>query len=213
MEKNEYYCLAIFTVKPIKLKEFQEFWGKNLDCAGADHVATFSNIAGREGTNTVWSLYRIPDLEAWYRGKVGEYVTPELNEYCDRVEYTFMDSMEYSVLPDFFEEGAADSMEGLNLYFWADIELKSNRVIDYHNRWKANSIQHHREMGAEHVATFNIISGRATTTHVKRLFRITNLQEWADGEVSCHHRPNIWFDTAEKVWTTTLYPMPYSHLR
>lgn len=213
MGKNEFYCLATFAVKPIKLKAFQDFWRGNLEVNGAEHIATFTTIAGREGSNAVMSLFKIADLNAWFRGKVGAYFTPELNEYCDGLEYTFMDLCDYSVLPNFYEKGEADCAEGLNFYFWADIEIKSNRMLDYHARWKETSIQHHREMGAEHIATFNIISGQACTTHVKRLFRITDLEAWADGEVACHHRSNLWYDTANKVWTTSLYPLPYSHLR
>lgn len=213
MTKNEFYYLANFSVKPMKLKAFQDFWRGCLEVKGAEHLATFTVIAGREGANAVMSLFKITNLNDWFRGRVGEDFTPELYGYCDAMEYTLLDKCEYSTIENFYDEGEADGLHGLNLYCWADIEIKSNRMNDYHTFWSANNIVRHREVGAEHVATFNIISGKFGTTHVKRLFRIVDLEAWADGEVGSHHHNNTWADKALQVWTTEMYPLPYSHLR
>ena len=84
---------------------------------------------------------------------------------------------------------------------------------EYHDYWQKNGIEAHLKKGAEHVATFNVISGSETTTHVKRIFKILDLEKWAEGEVQSFYHSDYWSELAWSVKTTLLAPEPYSHLR
>ena len=100
----------------------------------------------------------------------------------------------------------------MNFYFFADIEVKANKEKQYHEYWFPRGVKSHLDKGGEHVATFKVISGADSTTHVKRLFKITDLNAWAKGEAQTI-LSDQWADLAYNVKVTLLAPEPYSHLR
>lgn len=104
-------------------------------------------------------------------------------------------------------------MSNMNFYYMADIEIKADKMREYHDWWSKVGPAVHEEAGAIHVATFNVLCGGDSTTHVKRLFKITDLEAWARGEEEFVNHDEYWASLALTVKTTLLAPEPYSHLK
>ena len=101
----------------------------------------------------------------------------------------------------------------MSYYYLADIEVKANKLKEYHDWWPTVGVDLHLEAGAEHVGTWNVICGSESTTHVKRLFKILDLNEWAKGEKNFMYHDDYWNSLAYDVKTTLLVPEPYSPLK
>ena len=99
----------------------------------------------------------------------------------------------------------------MDYYYLADVELKANKQKEYHEYWPTKGIQKHLNDGAEHIATFTVISGAQSTTHCKRLFKILDLEKWVKGETHNYHS-DYWNELCYDVKTTLLAPEPYSEI-
>jgi hypothetical protein len=212
----DYYYLADVELKANKQKEYHEYWPKNSIARrlekGAEHVATFTVISGAESTVHVKRLFRILDFTTWVKGETHNYRPDYWAELCYNVKLTLLAPEPYSELERFLVKGVSESEKPANYYYFADVEIKANKQKEYHEYWPKKGIKKHRDDGAEHVATFTVISGTESTTHCKRLFKIVDLEKWVKGETHNYHS-DYWNELCYDVKCTLLAPEPYSHLR
>ena len=101
----------------------------------------------------------------------------------------------------------------MSYYYIADVAIKADKLREYHNHWIKAGPQHHEEYGAEHIATFNVLAGPEHTTHVKRLFKITDIEAWARGEVHFSDHKQYWASLCDFVRCTLLSPEDYSPMK
>jgi hypothetical protein len=104
-------------------------------------------------------------------------------------------------------------VEPYSFYNLADIEVKPNKLKEYHEYWSVQGPDHWKGC-ATVLGTWNVISGGESTTHVKRLFRIDDLDEWMrrSGE-EARYLPDRWAEMALNVKCTLLFPESYSNLK
>lgn len=208
-----YYYLVDIDIKSGKQAEFHDYWANicipERLANGSEHIGTFSVIAGSDAPTHVKSLFKINNFTGWVDSESCQYHSEKWTSLCDSVKVSLMASEPYSEWKRFLHEGTGEKE---NYYFFADIELKANRQKEYHEFWPNHGIPKHRSDGAEHVGTFTMISGTESTVHVKRLFRVTDLEAWVKGETHNYHS-DYWEYLAIDVTTTLVVPQDYSPIR
>jgi len=211
-----YYYIADVELKANKQIIYHDVWPKNSipkrAAKGAEHVATFTVIAGAESTVHVKRLFKITDFEKWIKGETHNYRPDSWADMCWNVKLTLLSPEDYSEMEAFYEEGWSDKPDAENWYIWTDIDLKPNKQKEYHKYWQQEGRKEAEAIGLAHVATFTVISGPESNVHVKRLYKITDLEKWVNGERN-HVHSDKWAELAYEAKSTLVAPEPYSHFR
>jgi hypothetical protein len=215
----EYYYIADVELKANKQREYHDYWPKKSMARhaeeGGEQVATFSVISGAESTVRVKRLFKIPDFTKWVKNETHHYHSDKWAELALDVKITILALEPYSDMERFLvkSDPFCKETDPIDFYYCLeDIELKPNKQKEYHENWPKQSMQRYQEASLEHVATFTVISGAETTTHVKRLFRILDLEKWVQNSTNNYHSDSL-ADLAYGVKLTLLAPEPYSNLK
>lgn len=212
-EHIEFYVMENINLKPGKKGAYHAYAQQHLERGGLEFIAAFDVIAGPETTPHVKNLYKVTDFNVWLDYQKNNELSEEWSGYCRDINYTVMDMLPYSVFDRFYLKDGKQR-DGDVYYFFADIELRGGKVERYHDYWpnELKGIEVHSDSGADMAVTFMTIAAPESTFRVKRLFRITDINKWADGEVTFHYNDETWAAVASYVKTTVMYLQPYSKL-
>jgi len=215
MEDIKKYYLIDVDVKPEKMKEFNIFWEEKLNemqTMGMKHIGTFHIAAGEDNILHLQTLIKFTDFDKAIRSEVNNYSSGKWAELTDGVRSSILHLEEGDKITDYYRQSLSDKDISSHLYYWMDIELKANMQNDFLADIVKEQSKMNQDLVGTEVATFTVLMGAESTTHIKRLCLIDNPSEWFEGE--CHHyHSDFWEYLAHWSKTTLLEPATYSHLQ
>jgi hypothetical protein len=205
--KNKFYLVDL-DIQEGKQDEFHTYWANQMEerrANGAEHMGSWSVIAGEESPKHIQSLFQIHNFNAWINSEIHKYDTEEWPQLVKSHRISILHLEADDHFQNFLERGAG------RYYYWEDIELKAHMQNDYLADLKKPNSKMNADLAGECVATFTVLAGTVSTVHIKRLCAVKDPATWFEDKTHRYHS-DFWEYLALWSKITLVESLPYSRI-